>query len=174
MTIEIRKLTPNDVEAYQALRREMLLDSPWAFLGSVGDDGAEDLGLMRRRLSDPENVILAVDRDGGDALAAVAGVRRIGRLKMRHYASIWGVYTTPDARRRGYSRALMTEAIALARTWGGVEMIGIGVSANSPGALRLYESLGFFAWGREPRVTRVGENTYDEVHLALALTPEPG
>ena len=65
--------------------------------------------------------------------------------------------------------ALMEAAIALARTWGGVEMINIAVSANSPGALRLYESLGFVQWGREPRVTRVGGSTYDEIHLAMDL-----
>lgn len=171
---EIVKLCLDDAERYQALRREMLEDSPWAFLGSIGDDGAEDTALMRRRLSDPENVILAIEHEGGEDLASVAGVRRIERLKMRHYASIWGVYTTPSHRRRGHSRALLDAAVALTRTWGGVEMINIAVSVNSPGALRLYESLGFVQWGREPRVIRIGDSTYDEIHLAMDLTSDRG
>ena len=167
MTIEVRRLGPGDAAAYQAIRREMLEDAPWAFLASPGDDSAEDTAQLQRRLRDPENVILAVDAPGG--LAAVAGVRRIERMKMRHWASVWGVYTSPAHRRRGCSRALLERAVALARTWGGVEMIGIGVSANAPEALRLYESVGFVVWGREPSVTRVGGSTYDEIHLAMAL-----
>lgn len=169
---EIVKLAPNDAERYQALRREMLEDSPWSFLGSAGDDSAEDTAVLRRRMSDPENVILAIERKGGEDLASVVGIRRIERLKMRHYASIWGVYTTPSNRRRGYSRALLEAAVALARTWGGVEMINIAVSANAPGALRLYESLGFEKWGREPRVIRIGDSTYDEIHLAMNLASD--
>ena len=117
----VLRLTPGDAERYQAIRREMLLDAPWAFLASPGDDSAEDTALLRRRLRDPENVILAIEREGGDGLAAVAGIRRIERMKMRHWASVWGVYTTPDERGRGHARALLTEAIARARTWGGVE-----------------------------------------------------
>lgn len=167
MGIEVERLGPGDAAAYQAIRREMLADSPWSFLASPGDDSAEDTGQLERRLRDPENVILAVR--SGEGLAAVAGVRRIERMKMRHWASVWGVYTSPAYRRRGYSRALLEGAIALARTWGGVEMIGIAASANAPEAIGLYESVGFVAWGREPNVTRVGQNTYDEIHLAMSL-----
>ncbi|MFI4896410.1 MAG: GNAT family N-acetyltransferase [Phycisphaerales bacterium JB059] len=167
MGIEVVRLGGADAGAYQAIRREMLEDAPWAFLASRGDDSAEDTAQLQRRLRDPENVILAVRSPEG--VAAVAGVRRIERMKMRHWASVWGVYTSPSYRRRGYSRALLEGAIELVRTWGGVEMLGIAVSANAPEALRLYESVGFVAWGREPRVTRVGQNTYDEIHLAMSL-----
>lgn len=170
----IRRLTPEDAEAYLAIRMEMLEDSPWAFLGSPEEARREGARLIRKRLANPENAILGIERESGEGLAAVAGVRRMERLKVRHWAAIWGVYTTPRERRRGRSRALMIEAIGLARSWEGVEMIDIAVSANSPGALRLYESLGFVAWGREPRVTRVGDQTYDEIHLALRLESAGG
>ncbi|MEZ6241630.1 MAG: GNAT family protein [Phycisphaerales bacterium] len=168
MTPRPRKLTPDDADAYLRLRHEMLLDSPWAFLSSPGDDVAEDRVEFGKKLREPENAILAIDGEDG-SLLAVAGVYRVSRLKMRHWASIWGVYTTPSARRRGFSRAVTSGAIETARSWGGVEMINIAVSANSPGAQCLYESLGFVAWGREPNVTRVGDRTYDEIHLAMRL-----
>ncbi len=164
-----RRLGPDDAEAYQQFRNEMLLDSPWSFLSSPGDDIAEDRVVLREKLRDPENVIIAVEDPADRVMISVAGVYRIQRVKMRHWASIWGVYTTPRARRRGCSRAAVGAAIEVARSWEGVEMLNIGVSANAPGALRLYESLGFVAWGREPCVTRVGGQTYDEIHLAMRI-----
>lgn len=45
----------------------------------------------------------------------------------------------------------------------------MSVNAQNKAALRLYESLGFIAYGTEPRSTRVGELFYDEHHLALLL-----
>ena len=47
----------------------------------------------------------------------------------------------------------------------GVEILQLSVSVEAPGARRLYESLGFTAWGREPRAVRVGERQVDEVHM---------
>ena len=50
------------------LRREMLEDSPWSFLGSVGDDSAEDTALllfharMRAADDDAEACYRAYDR----------------------------------------------------------------------------------------------------------------
>ncbi len=165
---DVRRLGPGDAGAYQAIRREMLLDSPWAFLSAPGDDIAEERVVLEEKLRDPENAILAADGDGG-GLVSVAGVYRNTRQKMRHWAHVWGVYTAPSARRQGLSRAVVAEAIGVARSWEGVEMLGIAASANAPAAVRLYESLGFVAWGREPNVTRVDAGTFDEIHLAMEL-----
>lgn len=63
----------------------------------------------------------------------------------------------------------MQAAIELARTWHGVDFLDIGVSENSPEAQRLYESLGFRAWGRQPEVTRFEQRRYDEIFMALRL-----
>jgi len=165
----VRVLTSSDAGAYQRLRTEMLLDSPASFLSAPGDDIAEDRAVLAKKLDEAENKVLAIEGEDGAGLIAAGGIYRSPRLKMRHYAMIWGVYTSPAWRRRGCSRALMEGAIGLARSWDGVEMINIGVSVNAPSALRLYESLGFVAWGREPRVTRVGAETFDEIHLAMEL-----
>lgn len=167
MTAAVRKLNPDDARAYTELRREMLLDTPTAFLGSPGDDRSSDPAWIAERLGEREQAIFAAEVDG--RLAAVAGVYRIARLKCRHRAGIWGVYTTPSHRGRGLSRAVMSAAIEHARGWEGVRIVALSVSAQASGAQKLYESLGFVAWGTEPAAMCIDGQDLDEVFMVLRL-----
>ena len=63
----------------------------------------------------------------------------------------------------------MQAAVQHARSCAGVDYVDLAVSENAPEALRLYESLGFSAWGREPEATQVDGQRYDEIHMTLRL-----
>ena len=65
-------------------------------------------------------------------------------------------------------------ALELAKTWNGVAHIDVGVSENSPSALRIYQSLGFIEWGREPESTQHVGQRYDEVFLSLRVERSTG
>ncbi len=54
MATTIRALIPNDVDAYVALRVEMLQESPLSFGASFETDVACDVDGMRKRLEAPE------------------------------------------------------------------------------------------------------------------------
>jgi len=53
MAVIVRQLVPKDAEAYVALRRTMLHDSPPAFLAFPEDEIAADLAAVRERLAAP-------------------------------------------------------------------------------------------------------------------------
>lgn len=161
------RLTPDDAERYVRLRRRMLADTPAAFAASPEDDVALDPAHVARSLALEENAIFAVEH--GADLVAVAGVARASKTKFRHRADIWGVFVAPAHRGKGYARATLVAAIDLAKFWPGVEWIDIGVSAATPGAQRLYESLGFVTWGRQPGATLVDGERHDEIFMALHL-----
>lgn len=166
-----RRLVAHDAQAYHALRREMLVDSPWAFASSPDDDRLRDLADLRAALAQPEQAFLAVDAPDGSRLLAAAGAHRDPKLKRAHVAWVWGVYVTPSARGRGLGRAVVSAAVAAARAWPRVECVCLSVSAHPAAApaLRLYQSLGFEAWGAEPDALRVNGESWGEVHLRLAL-----
>jgi GNAT superfamily N-acetyltransferase len=168
-----RKLTDSDVDACIAFRHEMLLDSPWAFSSSPEDDRAMDAADLHRVAADPERAIwLARDDAAPLRILASAGVMRETKIKRRHIAFIWGVYVTPSARARGLARRVVTAAIDTARAWRGVTSVRLTVSENAPVAHRLYESLGFIAWGVEPDALRLGDSlarSYFETHMHLPL-----
>jgi ribosomal protein S18 acetylase RimI-like enzyme len=163
----VLQLTPADAARYVRLRRLMLADAPEAFSASPEDDVVLDEAFVARALAEPQNAIFAV-ADGAELVAA-AGVRRQTRPKFRHRADVWGVYVAPPYRGRGHGRAILAAAIALARTWPGVDWLGLGVSAATPAAQKLYEDLGFVAWGREPEATEVNGRRHDEIFMSLRL-----
>jgi ribosomal protein S18 acetylase RimI-like enzyme len=79
------------------------------------------------------------------------------------------MFVHPDHRRRGLGERLLRAAIDHARTWEGVERLGLGVSETTPAARRLYERLGFGIWGTEPDALRYAGRSYAEHYLSLEL-----
>lgn len=198
-SVSILPLTPAHAEAYVALRREMLLDSPRSFGASPGQDKGSDLEHMRTALGQPEFAVVGafegVGGAGGDGmrganspkLLAVAAVLREAPIKRRHIAKIWGVYVTPSARGRGLAKLVVQGAIDAARAWGEgdaqaggkqsvgngggvrVEQVQLSVSETAPVARAVYESLGFVTWGIEPDALRVGGDGRGEAERHMVL-----
>ncbi len=164
----IRPLTATDADAYALLRAEMIAAEKYAFLGVPGDDDYTNADHVRRHLAHPEQLIFgAFD---GATLVATVGISREQRVKRRHRAHVWGVYTTRAARGHGVSRRLMTAALDLARTWG-VAVVDLTAAHNSAAAISLYTSLGFVTWGTQPDCTRVQGEPVTELHMQVVLEP---
>jgi ribosomal protein S18 acetylase RimI-like enzyme len=164
MTQPVR-LTPADAGRYTRLRRRMLEAEPWAFSSSPDDDRV--LADPGGTLADPLNVVVAVQAAGD--LVAAAGLRWNDRRKFVHRAMIWGVFVEPSHRGQGLGRAVMRSLVDLARSRPEVDYLDLTVSAGSPEALALYQSLGFVTWGREPEATEVDGQRHDELHMTLRL-----
>ena len=166
--MSIRLLTSEDAEAWWHLRLEALRNDPESFGDSAEEHLAKTLDQARERLRfDPkEKFVFGAFADG--KLTAVAGFYRHPNLKERHKGTIWGVYVQPASRGKGVARALMNEIISQARTINGLEQILIVASAHLP-ARKLYQSLGFKAYGIEPRSLKVGTEYVDDVLMILRL-----
>ena len=156
----------------------MLVDTPWAFGASLEDDFSRDPAALAAMLGRPQSAVFAIedlapvpDRDPAwnVPLIAAAGIVRQSRVKFAHRARVWGVYVAADHRRSGLGGAVMRAAIDLARSWPGVDYVDLAVSERAPEARRLYERLGFVAWGREPEATRIEHQRSDEIHMTLRL-----
>lgn len=166
--MHIRTLTDRDVAAYCTLRSEMLADAPTAFSSSPEDDRGLDPAFIAARLADPFAAIIGAF-DGGGRLVGSAGIVRKTSRKMAHRVHVWGVYVTPASRGAGVARRIMLHAIEVARSWPGVDSLDLSAGIGSAAARKLYESLGFRAWGIEPAALRVHGRDHDEVHMVLIL-----
>lgn len=160
-------LKPVHAELYVAIRREMLIDSPWSFGAHATQDKGSDVVHIRKALGLAHYAICGIIES--DRAIAVTGVRREEAVKRRHIASVWGVYVTPEFRGRGLGKAVVAHAIATARTWPELETLHLSVSENAPNAQKLYESLGFKVWGNEPNALHVDGVSYAELHMHLPL-----
>jgi RimJ/RimL family protein N-acetyltransferase len=177
------RLTAADAADFVELRLRMLEEAPWAFAASPANDRASDPEHLSHALSKEAFAIFAVEAEVRRTraaaaretapfrrrLAAAAGLFRQETEKFVHRARLWGVFVEPAYRGRGLGRIVVAAAIDLARTWEGVDYIDLGVSENSTAALRLYESLGFRQWGREPETLQHDGRRYDEIYMSLRL-----
>jgi RimJ/RimL family protein N-acetyltransferase len=163
----VRKLNPDDAEAWASLRHEALLAHPLAFGASVPDDLSSLVDSVRPRLAASEESAVFGAFDNDDLVGIVGIVRNTG--KERHKALIWGMYVTPAKRRHGLGELLLRAAIEQTRSWPGVELVHLSVSEFAGDARKLYERMGFQVWGREPRALFWDGRFADESHMVLDL-----
>jgi ribosomal protein S18 acetylase RimI-like enzyme len=151
------------------LRLEALEREPQAFSSSAEDHRRTTVEAAAARIGSPEpgSFLLGAFHDG--ELAGTAGFYREQELKSRHKGRVWGVYVTEACRGRGMGRALMGSLIDRARACRGLEQIILTVATEQTAALRLYESLGFQKFGREPRALCVNERYLDEDYLVMMV-----
>lgn len=166
--VEVRLLRSEEAPLYVALRREMLAESPWSFGADPDRDPGLDEAGVRRSLAERWGYAMAGAVEGG-RLASVGVLIRSSGAKAGHNAAIVSVYTTPARRGAGLSTRVMGLMIETARAWEGVSHLRLSVSERAPEARRLYERLGFAAWGTEPGALRVGGELLDEVYMSLEL-----
>jgi len=168
--MEIRTLTANDASAYAKIRLEALECNPEAFSASVEEHRAltEEDVAARLYPADPINNFV-VGAFAGERLMGTAGFYRDKGLKGRHKGHIWGVYVTREARGSGVGRDMLGALLKRATGLQGIEQITLSVATTQDAALKLYQSLGFQSFGREPRALKIGERYIDEEYMILSL-----
>ena len=158
----IRRLDRNDASIFRDIRLEGLVSHPEAFGASFEEELEQSEAQFGERIEN--NFIFGGFADEG-TLAGVIAVARSRGAKMRHIASIWGMYVRPEARGTGLSRLLMTAAVDEARTM--CRSLRLTVVSSNDAAIRLYESIGFKAWARDSEALKVGDVYHDEILMRL-------
>jgi ribosomal protein S18 acetylase RimI-like enzyme len=167
MSDDIRPLQEDDWAAFQQLRLLATVESPLAIWPTREEEARRTEAEVRARIA-PTAWQTVFGAFAGTDLVAIAGLRREPLAQVAHKAALWGVYVHPAHRRGGRARRLLDAACCQARAQG-VLQVHLSVNAANPRALALYESLGFAAYGREPRALRVKDVFFDEILMALAL-----
>ena len=165
----IRKLTEEDVEALWSLRLRALQDNPEAFGSTYEETLQRGKESYRQRLRQPHNETFFIGAFEEESLVGIVGFYRESGLKGQHKGYIISMYTAPDQRGRGIGKALVAEAIAQARTIPGLEQLLLAVVTSNTAARQLYRSIGFEAYGLEPRAMKQGDQYWDEELMILRL-----
>ena len=154
MNVEVRAISADDWPLFRDLSLRALADSPDAFRRTFAEVQAlpEDFWLQQADGSAP---ILVVLEDGrGVAMVAVSTPPESA------IAYVWGMWTAPEARGRGYAAGLLADLVSWCRDRGlGVRL---HVTEGNQAARRLYTAHGFESTGvweplREGSALRVEE-----------------
>ena len=166
--MHIRRLTPADAAAFQALRLDALREAPSAFGSSYEEESEFRAAVIEGRVA-PKQDRGPFGAFKNEELIGLVALGRENFKKLSHKALIWGMYVAPAARGQGIGRALLSEALSLARSVPEIQQVNLCVNANNANAIRLYESVGFRAFGREPGAMFINGELHDELHMYLRL-----
>ena len=103
--------------------------------------------------------------DGAGSLRGIIGLRAETAPKIKHIATIWGMYVTASARGTGLAQRLVQTAVADARRSARSLRLSV-VTTNAP-AIRLYASAGFKSWAVDKDALCVDGVFFDEALMRL-------
>ena len=162
---QIRHLMPEDAGLYREIRLEALQLSSEAFGSSLEHEGVQPVSYFREAVTKTDIFGAFLET----ALVGVAGFRRQAGAKQAHKGVLWGMYVRPMARGTGAAKSLVRAVLDHARER--VELVQLTVVSENETAQRLYRSCGFVAYGHEVHSLKQGGRYYDELLMAIALTP---
>jgi len=170
MDFTLRRLVPADAADHRALMLKAYAEESPAFTSSAAERAPLPLPWWAARLAEGEGaherVFGALD---GAQLVAAAGLSFETREKLRHKATLFGMYVLPSHRGRGIARALVDAVLAAGRRRPGVRQVGLTVTQGNAGAEQLYRRCGFEPWGVEPMAIRDQGRFLAKVHMACPL-----
>ena len=158
--MEIKKIAPQDAEAYYILRLEALLDSPDAFSTLYEDALNKPIEKTRAQLGS-ENAVTFGAFEEGRLIGNMTLVRKKVQ-KMKHRAAIVAVYISPSHRGSGVANDLMKKILEYAEDWDGLERLDLMVASENMRAKNFYLRFGFERYGTEIRSMKSGERYIDE------------
>lgn len=170
----IVRLLPHHAPAYRALMLDAYARHPEAFTSSAEERAALPLAWWQARLAPGPDAAEAVWAGvAGDTIQGVAGLSFERREKVRHKATLFGMYVRPEQRAQGLGRQLVDAVLAHARACPHIALVQLTVSEGNAGAIALYRAAGFEAWGCEPLAVRVGEGFVRKQHMGCLIQAAP-
>ncbi|CAN7587092.1 GNAT family protein [Caballeronia sp. LjRoot29] len=169
MPFTIRRLTASDASAYRDIRLEGLARHPDGFGSAWEDEAEQPLAWFEQRIVNSAvfGGFLNNGSENGSELAGVAGLVVQQGAKQRHKGSLVGMYVRPAARGTGLALALVQAVLSHARTV--VEEVQLTVAPHNEAAQRLYRSVGFVEYAREPRSLKIDGKYHESVLMTLPL-----
>lgn len=165
----VRRLAAHDAPAYRALMLEAYEQAADAFTSTAEERRAEPTGWWIARIGSSADQGESFGAFLAGELVGTVAIEYSSKPKTRHSALVIGMYVTASARRFGAARQLLQALVAAAAQRPGVELLRLTVTEGNAPAIRLYESMGFAAWGVEPLAIRTPGGLRGKVHMMRRL-----
>ena len=168
--ISIRPTREEDAAAYRELRLEALRTHPEAFGAAYEESLARPIERWQQNVRDGAGSDLGITyvAEAAGRLIGMTGIYRDDSAKMRHRATIWGVYMRPDWRGAGIADRLIAACLGWARQQQ-LRLVTLSVVTTNAAAIGRYVRCGFSVYGLDPEVIYHNGVYYDELLMVHKL-----
>jgi ribosomal protein S18 acetylase RimI-like enzyme len=142
----IRFLTNDDVIDYSILRKNSLIESPFAFSDSYEDQENKSMSDYQSEIMKWGNPLEAFTLGAFNEAKKLVGFvrfKRDQRTKARHRASLHSLYVKPEYRGQGLAKMLVNELLKIVEEVPGIEQLQLSSIASHISIIEFYEKLGF-------------------------------
>lgn len=146
----VRKATNNDIPAISELYREQFREMA-KLIPDFIKEGYQSTEFIENTIANEESDILVYENDGmtvGFILLQAKTRPDFPFMLPRKYCYIMDIIVTENCRGKGFGTALMNAAKDWAKERD-CNFINLDVLVNNPGAIQLYEKLGFIPKAQE-------------------------
>lgn len=167
--MDFRRLNSQDFDAYYSNRIRAVTQSPLAFIATLDEEAHGGTQHYYNTLShggDEWVIFGALDKS--EVVGAV-GIFVETQFKLKHKSTVWGMFVDEAYRGQGIGGRMLDMAISHARLKQQARVVYLNVSVDNESAIKLYQSRGFVAWGREPRAVCNGGVLQDDFHMGLSI-----
>lgn len=168
--MRITALASTDALRYRELMLEAYVHAADAFTSTAEERAQEPLTWWAQRIASAAGLSQSFGAFESEQLVGTVALEYSAKPKTRHSALVIGMYVKPAARRRGAGALLMQAAIAAAQAKPGIRMLRLTVTEGNEAAIRLYETVGFAAWGVEPMAILTPSGYKAKVHMSMPLS----
>jgi len=169
-SVSIRPTRADDAQAYRALRLASLQQHPEVYGADYAERAASPPSywqdLVQRGAGGATGITFVAAAN--DELIGMTNVVRGTNIKLKHSASMHGVYVQAAWRGVGIADALVQACLAWAREQG-VRVVKLGVITTNASAIRLYLRCGVSVYGVEPEGIFWDSTYYDELMMVRRL-----
>ncbi|MEI6730371.1 MAG: GNAT family N-acetyltransferase [Pseudomonadota bacterium] len=159
--ITIRILEQHEFAIWKAIRIESVKENPECFGGSYDEWILKEDAFWQKEI---KNSTVFVCFDGDKAIGG-GGYFFVDSKKLRHHATIFGVYLNQNYRGRKLVD-LIINTIAEHAKKRDFEILFLAVVADNENAIRAYQRLGFSIYGTEPNHLKI-DGTYFARHMMM-------
>lgn len=167
--MHIADLTVSDAPQYRELMLEAYVQAADAFTSTAEERAREPLSWWVNRIASASGLSQCFGAFQAEQLVGTVALEYSAKPKTQHSAHVIGMYVRPLARRQGAGAMLMQAAVAAARARPGLRILRLTVTQGNEAAIRLYESVGFSAWGVEPLAILTPSGYKAKIHMAMQL-----
>jgi RimJ/RimL family protein N-acetyltransferase len=167
--MHVAALKSSDARQYRELMLEAYVQAADAFTSTAEERRAEPISWWVNRIAAASGLSQCFGAFQGQALVGTVALEFTAKPKTRHSGLVIGMYVQPSWRGKGAGAMLMSAAIAAARAKPELQLLRLTVTEGNGSAIRLYESLGFVAWGVEPQAISTPSGYKGKVHMSMHL-----